>query len=301
MFAAMTAMFIVALAVPQAFGADGILFACAYFVVRFLHIVVYAYASPSVDISAAVKGLIPGVSLASGLLIVAGTQDGIVQAGLWCAALLFDYTAPLWGEQAWTVHPSHFVERYGLIVIIALGESIVAIGLGLAKAPLDAVQLVAAGLGVMLAAALWWAYFDIVAIVAERKLRSLDGIEQAHLARDSYSYLHLPMIAGVVVFSIGVKKTLAHCADPLHDVPAAALCGGAALYLLSLSAFKRRNVGSFNRPRLAAAAALAGLAPVATVLPALVALAVVAVVASALIAFEVTRYAQARERIRHGG
>ena len=301
MFAAMTAMFIVALAVPQAFGADGILFACAYFVVRFLHIVVYAYASPSVDISAAVKGLIPGVSLASGLLIVAGTQDGVVQAGLWCAALLFDYTAPLWGEQAWTVHPSHFVERYGLIVIIALGESIVAIGLGLAKAPLDAVQLVAAGLGVMLAAALWWAYFDIVAIVAERKLRSLEGIEQAHLARDSYSYLHLPLVAGIVLLALGVKKVVGHVDSPLETVPAVALCGGVALYLLAHIAFRFRNVGSVNRQRALVAAICLALIPLALNADAVFALAAITTVCVALIVYEAVHFREARERVRNGG
>ena len=301
MFAAMTAMFIVALAVPNAFGDDGVLFACAYFVVRFLHIVVYAYASPSVDIRAAVKGLIPGVSLASGLLIFAGTQDGVVQASLWCAALLFDYTAPLWGQQAWTVHPSHFVERYGLIVIIALGESIVAIGLGLQDAPLDAAQLVAAALGVMLAASLWWAYFDVIAIVAERKLRSLEGIEQAHLARDSYSYLHLPLIAGIVLLALGVKKAVGHVDSPLDTIPALALCGGVALYFAAHIAFRLRNLGTFNRQRAVAATLCLAVIPIALNVDALVPLAAVTAVCVALVAYEAVHFRAARERVRSGG
>jgi low temperature requirement protein LtrA len=301
MFAAMTAMFIVALAVPGAFGADGLLFACAYLVVRFLHIVVYAYASPTVDIREAVKGLVPGVSIASGLLIVASTQDGAIQAGLWCAALLFDYTAPLWGEQAWTVHPSHFVERYGLIVIIALGESIAAIGFGLAGSELDAAQLAAAAIGLLLAATLWWAYFDVVAIAAERKLRSLEGLQQAHLARDSYSYLHLPMIAGIVLLSFGIKKVVVGVEEPLHSVPAVALCSGAALYLAAHIAFRLRNMGSFNWQRTVAAAICLALIPLALNADALLAVSAVAAVYAILIVYEAIHFREARERLRSGG
>jgi low temperature requirement protein LtrA len=154
--------------------------------------------------------------------------------------------------------------------------------------------------GITVAGALWWAYFDVVAIVAERRLRSAGPDDRVRMARDSYTYLHLPMIAGIIVFAVGVKKTLGDVDGHLHAVSAAALCGGVALYLLALSAFKRRNVGSFNVPRLIAASALAALAPLATALPALLSLALVALAAGGLIAFEVFHYAEARERIRHG-
>ena len=301
MFAAMTAMFIVALAVPGAFGSHALLFAFAYLVVRSLHIVVYAYGSPTVDIRVAVKGLVPGVSIACGLLIVAGTQDGAVQAALWCAALLFDYSAPLWGDQAWAVHPSHFVERYGLIVIIALGESIVAIGLGLSHTSLDAGQLATAAVGVLLAAMLWWAYFDVVAIAAERKLRSLEGIEQAHLARDSYSYLHLPRVAGIVLLAFGVKKVVTGVGDPLETVPGIALCCGVALYLAAQVAFRLRNLGTLNRQRVLAAGACLALIPVALNAGALVTLCALAAVCTALIVYEAIHFREARQRIRHGG
>jgi low temperature requirement protein LtrA len=119
------------------------------------------------------------------------------------------------------------------------------------------------------------------------------------MARDSYTYLHLPMVAGIVVFAVGVKLTLADPSAELDAVPAVALCCGVGLYLLALSAFKRRNIGSFNYPRLVATAVLVGLAPLATVLPALLSLALVAVVVIALIGYEVARYAAARDRIRH--
>ena len=120
------------------------------------------------------------------------------------------------------------------------------------------------------------------------------------MARDSYTYLHLPMITGIVVFAIGARRTLLDVGAHLHPVIAVALCGGLALYLVSLSAFKRRNIGSFNRQRLIAAAALCGLVPLATVVPALAALGLVTTAVCGLIAFEFVRYSEARERIRHG-
>jgi low temperature requirement protein LtrA len=120
------------------------------------------------------------------------------------------------------------------------------------------------------------------------------------MARDSYTYLHLPMVTGIVLLALGIKQTLEAPSADLRTVPAVALCGGVALYLIALSAFKRRNVGSFNRPRLVAAAVLLALIGLATQVSALLSLALVAAVSCALIAYEVVRYAEARDRIRHG-
>lgn len=141
----------------------------------------------------------------------------------------------------------------------------------------------------------------MVSIVAERRLRRAPPRDQVLIARDSYTYLHLPMLAGIIVFAIGVKRTLLQVDAHLQLVPAVALCGGVALYLLALSAFKRRNIGSFNRPRLVVAGLLAGLAPAATAMSALLALGLVTVTVCGLIAFEFFRYAEARDQIRHGG
>jgi low temperature requirement protein LtrA len=165
---------------------------------------------------------------------------------------------------------------------------------------LDAGVIVGVLLGVATASALWWAYFDVVAIVAERRLRRADPRAQVLMARDSYTYLHLPMITGIIVFAIGVKRTLLHVGVHLHPVVAVALCGGLALYLVALSAFKRRNIGSFNRQRLVVAGILACFAPLATTVPALAALGMVTAATCGLIAFEFVRYAEARDRIRHG-
>ena len=302
MFGAMIGMFVAALAAPEAFDRYGVLFGCAYFAVRALHIVIYAFASETVELRQAVKRLAPGVLIGCGLLIAAGTQDGVVQAAFWCAAIAFDWSAPLIvGTRGWEVHSSYFAERYGLIVIIALGESIVAIGVGLSGVALDAGLLIGASLGVVIAASLWWTYFDVVALAAERKLASLSGEEQNALARDSYSYLHFPMIAGIVLLALGVKKAVLHVDQPLEAVTATALCGGVALYLGGQIAFRLRNVRTLSAQRTIAAAACLALIPLATEIDAGFAIAAVAVVVVALTTYEATRFREARERIRAGG
>jgi len=238
---------------------------------------------------------------ASMLIVVAGALDGTAQGLVWAAALAVDYGGLVArGTEGWRVVASHFSERHGLVIIIALGESIVALGVGAEGLGLDAGIIAGALLGVAVAAALWWAYFDFVALIAARVLRQAPPDEQVRIARDSYTYLHLPMVVGIVLFALGVKKTLGHVGDELEAVPAVALCGGVALYLVALSALKRRNIGSFNYPRLVAAAALAVLAPLATAMPALLALGLAAVVACGLIAYETVRYADTRDRVRHG-
>jgi low temperature requirement protein LtrA len=187
---------------------------------------------------------------------------------LWALALAIDYgVALVRGVGGFSVHAGHFVERHGLIIIIALGESIVAIGVGAAGLELNVGVVLAAVLGVVLAAGLWWAYFDQVALAAERRLIRAQGQERAALARDFYSYLHLPMVVGIVLVALGIKKTLAHLGDPLGTIPAVALCGGVALYLLGHNAFRLRDVGSLSVPRLVAAAASLILVPVALRVP----------------------------------
>jgi low temperature requirement protein LtrA len=197
------------------------------------------------------------------------------------------------------VQPAHFAERHGLIIIIALGESIVSLGVGASGLGLGATVIVAALLGVVVAAALWWAYFDVVALAGEQRMQRADPALQARIARDSYTYLHFPMVTGIVLFALGVKESLIAGSHELSAVAAVSLCGGVALYLLALSAFKRRNYGSFNYPRLAGAALLVALVPVAAATRPLIALALVAGVTVALISYETLRYASARDRIRH--
>jgi low temperature requirement protein LtrA len=204
------------------------------------------------------------------------------------------------GAAGWKLVPEHFAERHGLIIIIALGESIVAIGVGAEHAELDAAVVTAAVLGISLSFALWWLYFDVVALVAERRLlNAAEGRERNEIARDSYSYLHFPMVAGIVLLALGLKKTLGQVGDPLEIVPATALLGGTALYLLAHVAFRLRNVHRLSTQRLLCAGVLVALLPVAVELPALATLAILAVALAALIADETVRFAELRERLRH--
>ena len=298
-FGAMAAMFVAALAVPHAFDTDAVLFGLAYFAVRAMHIVLFAEATPHVDVRQAAFRLARTAIPGPALLIVAGFLDGGVQIACWLLALAIDYSGPyIFGVRGFVVSAEHFAERYGLIVIIALGESIVAIGIGAAGLELSATVVIAAVLGLVLACVLWWAYFDVVALVARKKLMEARGHDRARLARDSFSYLHLPMFAGIVLVALGAKKVLAHVDAPLETVPAFALCGGVALYLLSHDAIRYRSVGSVNPRRVLAAVACAALMPVATRVDGVVSLALVAGVCVALIAYETLRFRQTRARIR---
>jgi low temperature requirement protein LtrA len=303
LLAAMGALLIVSLAVPKAFDGDGLVFGVAYLVVRCLHITAYVVVSrDDPTLRSVVWRLASTILPAAIVLVVAGALHGAARGACWALALGIDYGGlALRGVEGWRVEPSHFAERHGLIIIIALGESIVSLGVGAGHLGLGLGVVAGALLGIAVAAALWWAYFDVVAIVGERRLREADPDEQIRMARDSYTYMHLPMVTGIIVFAVGVKRTLEDVGSHLHTVPAVALCGGVALFFLAMSGFRRRNIGGWNRPRLVACALLVGLAPIATAVPALLALGLVAVVACGDIAYEVTAYAEARTRIRHSG
>ncbi|MET0761949.1 MAG: low temperature requirement protein A [Thermoleophilaceae bacterium] len=300
-FGAMAALLVVALCVPEAFGDLGLLFACAYALVRGGQLILFVVASrDDPELRRSVVGLAIGTATGVSLLIAASFADGALQGALWALALLLDMGEPfVFGSEGWKLAPRHFVERHGLIVIIALGESIVAIGAG-AEVGVDAGVVAAAVLGMALAAALWWLYFDIVALVAERRLsHAAHGREQNEIARDSFSYLHFPMIAGIVLVALGLKKTLGDVEEPLKLVPAVATLGGTALYLLAHVAFRWRNVHRFNGARLLCALAMLALIPAATELPALATLAIVTAALAALIAYETAHFAELRERLRH--
>ena len=301
MFSAMAAMLIVSLSIPNAFGDEGVLFGCAYFFVRVMHLVLYVRNTRrdgDDDNLGAILKLAPGLLVGSALLILAGFLDGGAQASVWIVAILIDYGTPLVaGTAEFNIHPGHFAERHGLILIIALGESIVAIGAG-AGFDLNRTEVIIAVMGTAIAASLWWMYFDIVALVAERRLTEAPPGEQAPLARDSYSYLHFPMIAGIVLIALGMKKTLEGVNDPLKDATAVALCGGAALYMAGHIAFRMRNVGTLNRHRTLAAIVLVALIPLATEVDSKFALTAVTVVLVGLTAYEAIRFREARERVR---
>jgi low temperature requirement protein LtrA len=300
-FAAMAAFLIVAICVPRAFDELALDFALAYGAVRAAHIALFMLASrEDAALRKSVTALAMSTAVGVALLVGASALDGLAQAALWALALLLDMGGPyLFGSEGWKLVPGHFAERHGLIIIIALGESIVAIGVG-AHAHLTAGIATAAVLGIALSAALWWTYFDVVALVSARRLiRAPEGRERNELARDSYSYMHFPMVAGIVLVALSLKKTLGHVGDPLDTVPAFALLAGVALYLLGLAAFRFRHVHTINWRRLLLALALCALLPAAVELPALATLALVTALMCALITYETISYGEGRDRVRH--
>jgi len=315
---AMAGLFVVGLAIPEAWqdAAGGlaapIVLAVALSVVRLVHLAVYFVAAagdPGLR-RQLVRTAVP-VTAAAGVLVVGACVGGRAQTALWVLALAIDYVGVYAaGTEGWRLHSAaHFAERHGLIIIIALGESIVSLGVGVAALPLTVAIMVTALLGLAVTVALWWTYFDVVALVAERVLARRQGIERARLARDSYTYLHFPMVAGIIFLALGLKKVMISVADsghhsladPLPALALWALYGGVAAYLLGHLAFRLRNVGSVNWQRLIVAVALlVGAAP-ATHLPALAALAVLAAVLVALISYEAVHFREARRRIRAAG
>jgi low temperature requirement protein LtrA len=303
MLAAMAAMLLVALSVPLAFDHDAALFGVAYLLVRLLHLVLYAIGGKhDPDLLGAVARFTPTAVLGPSLIIAAAFFDGVEQGALWAAALVIDFVGPIFGGgRGWRVSPGHFAERHGLIVIIALGESIVALGVGAGALNLDAGTIVAAVLGIVVISALWWSYFDWFALVGERLLTRVDGVARATLARDLYSYLHLLLVAGIVLFALGLKKTLDDVGHELDTVPALGLCGGLALYFLGHVAMRFRINRSIGRGRATAMLVLAALFPVALAVPALGALALVAAACTGLIVYEVVRFREDRYRIRREG
>jgi low temperature requirement protein LtrA len=308
-FAAMAAMLIASLCVPEAFGNLALAFALAIGVFRTLHIALFVLASPDdPELRRSVVGLAASTAIGVGLLACASLFDGLPQAILWVLALACDMGGPyFFGIEGWRLVPGHFAERHGLIVLIALGESIVAIGAG-AAGHLDLGIVVAAVLGVGVAAGLWWIYFDVVALIsAQRLTQAPAGLVQNALARDSYSYIHLLLVAGIVLVAYGMKTVIGHTSAHLHHVQAFALLGGTATYLLGLVCFRLRHVRTINRQRLALAIALLALFPLATQVPALLGEAFVFVVLWAMIAYELHGYDERRARLRdefsvaHGG
>lgn len=300
-FAAMAALLVLGLCVPHAFDDAALIFALAYAFVRVAHIALFMLASRDDPLfRKAVVGFAISTAIGVGLLVGASFADGLLQGGLWALALALDMGGPyLFSAEGWKLVPQHFAERHGLIVIIAIGESIVAVGVG-ADAKVDLGIVAAATVGTAIAAALWWLYFDIVAIVAARRLADAEpGRVRNEMARDSYSYLHFPMVAGIVLVALGMKKTLGHVEDPLKLVPAAALLGGVAMYLLAHVAFRYRHIHTLNTRRLSLAVVLAAFIPAAVEIPALATLGVLAGALAILIVIETRSYGDARARVRH--
>ncbi len=301
MLASMGSLLIAALAVPTAFGHDAALFGVAYLIVRLLHLALSAVvARGDPGRRGAFSRFAPPAIVAPALLLIAGFVTPDVRIALWAVALVVDYVLPHvigLGRRGWLVAPEHFAERHGLIILIALGESIIAIGVG--AGVLDFATLAGVALSVVIVSAFWWLYFDVAAILVRRSLVIAHGVERVRLARDCYSYLHLPLVAGIVMVAFGLEATLQHPGEPLGTVQAVALSGGAAAYLLGTVALLIRATRNVSVRRTVGAIVLVALVPVAVTVPALVQLGLVAAVCVLLVAWEAVRDRSLRRELRH--
>jgi low temperature requirement protein LtrA len=300
LLAALVLIFIAGLAIPHAFGANSTLFATTYAGVRFIHLALYADASRRGNASwEAIAGFALTVAAGMGLLIAGSFLDGSSRVLLWTAAALIDYAGPAWltrerlrGLQRVAV--AHFAERYGLFVIICLGESIVAIGLAANGGALDSELVLAVGLGLLITVGLWWTYFNRFAATAEERLRDHDDPVLA--AADAYSYLHLLLVAGIIVFAVGMRFAIEAVGEPLSEGARLALCGGVALYLAGHVAFRLRIAGTVDYEKLAAAAAVLVVFALGADLRAWAVAAAVAVVLVILCARETLLYLRSSSR-----
>jgi low temperature requirement protein LtrA len=315
MLAAMAAMFVMALCIPEAFvdapsGLSGpVVLAICYLIFRVMHLLLFWILSQDDrGLRQQVLRFTPSVLGSTALLLIASSFNGWVQTALWVAALAVDYIGTaLGGASGWRLPaPKHFAERHGLIIIVALGESIVAIGVGVAQRPISVAIIVASILGLVLASAMWWAYFDVSALQGEHALSSEPVETRPRLGRNAFSFAHLPLVASIVLTALGIKKVLEYVSDtehhtlvdPLKGVVLAALVGGVALYLLAHVLFKWLTVHHLSVIRLVGAGALLVTMPLVGSLPSLAQLGVVAGVLTVTLVVESVIWAESRHQIR---
>ncbi|MBF6397045.1 low temperature requirement protein A [Nocardia cyriacigeorgica] len=315
-FVAMGGAFIAALTIPEAFddlegGWFGpLVFAIAYLVVRLVHLVMMwlaAEGDPKLR-AQILRWALGSITLGTTLLVVAALTDGRVQLALWLGAIAGDWVWTRFAGTEWRLASAkHYSERYGLIIIVALGESIVSIGIGVAGLPISWPITVASMLGLAISGLLWWAYFDVAALSVEHALAHARGARRIKIAQMCYMYWHFPMIAGIIGLSLGLKKVLYYVgdesthtlSDALYGIPLGAMYGGVALYLVGLVGFKQYATGNLSAARIVTVAVLLALTPVAAALPALASLTMLFAVLAALISWETIRHAGVRDQIRH--
>jgi low temperature requirement protein LtrA len=296
LIALMLGSLVMAIAIPEAFGDRALVFAGAYVAIQVgRHSFLTFVAADRGTLERRRAGAILIWFLAAGALWIAGAlAEGPARTALWLAALAVDYGAPLvtfWvpgrarvAPEAWQVETAHFAERFQLFIIIALGESIVITGATTSDLELDAARMTAFGLAFLGTAALWWLYFNYVARIAQRRLELAEN--RTTLARDAYTYLHVLMVAGVIVSAVGDELVIAHPTEELPGREIAAVVAGPALYLLAHAIFRLRMAGSLSWKRLAGALGCVAAGFVGTFAPALVVAALVVAVLAAVIGAE---------------
>src|SRR5437764_12462 len=281
--------FVLALSIPRAFSSSGLAFGLAYLVVVGVHSTLFARAS-SANVVKAILRLTP-FNLASALVVVAGGAiGGRPQYVLWALAFAFEWLTPVMRKPSgFAIGAAHFVERHGLVLLVAIGESVVAIGIGASHLPVDAALVAVAGLGLALSACLWWLYFGGDDDRAERALGALAPVERAWAALAAFGYWHIPMLLGIVTVAAAERRAFAKPFTALSWPLAALLGGGIAAFLAGDVLFRRAlGIRRLDVRTGAAALAVATLPLGAAVFPAaqigaLVVLLVAAIVVEALL------------------
>jgi low temperature requirement protein LtrA len=301
----MLASLLMAIALPRAFGDGALLFACSYAALQVVrNAFVVSATRPGTGLHGAFARILVWSVAVGGLWIAGALASGAARIALWVAAVAIDYAGPAagywlprWGRSAardWQIESGHFAERFQLFILIALGESIVVTGATASGQTLTAGRLAAIAVAFLGTAALWWLYFDSV---AERAQRRLDRSENpGRIGRDAYTYLHLPLVAGIIAAAVGNEIVIAHPGETLGGAKLLALAGGPVLYLLGHVAFRLRIGGSVSRKRLGAAAAIAAIGALGAMIPALAAATLMTGALVALIVVEMVAWRRGRKR-----
>ncbi len=291
---AMAAMLIAVIALPTAFTTGALVFGLALLAVRLINAGMFIASSSrdEAELASAIRRLAPGLLIGPVLIVAAAFMASPYRELLWIAAAAVDFGSPLLaGTNGLRVVPSYFIERHGAVIIIALGETIIALGAGASESLHHPGVLGAVVLGVLISATLWWTYFGLTA-GAEERMRRTSAADRPRLARDAYSYLHLPLVAGIVFFAVGARVSVEHIGEPLAPLAALALTGGVALFYAAEVAYRWRDHHQLVVDRLLTAAASLLVFPVAISVPAVLSLAILTAIGVLRLAWELWRRPQ---------
>jgi low temperature requirement protein LtrA len=234
----MAAFLVQALTIPRAFDGEGLTFGLAYLAVNFVHLGLFTGATSGATMRS-ILGIAPYNLTTAGLVVLGGALGGGWQYGLWTAAFVAEWVTPkLIDDSGFDLAPAHFVERHGLLILVAIGESVVVVGLGAAALPVSGGVIAVAVLGLALSAALWWCYFAIDQDDVERAF-SAPGRNRAQLAIDAFGYWHLLLLLGVIVIAAAEKEAIGHAFATLDTAHGIGLAGGVAIFLLGIVLFRR--------------------------------------------------------------
>jgi low temperature requirement protein LtrA len=266
LLAAMAALLVVALAVPGAFAGSGATFGMAYLAVVLIHMGLFARSS-QLTVVQAMRGLAPFNLFTALLVLAGGILGGTAETVLWTVAFALEWISPrLTDDSGFVIAAAHFVERHGLVVIVAIGESVVAVGIGAADLPVDGALVAGAVLGLALTAALWWSYFGGDEDAAERALEAAPAQRRPRLALEAFGYCHGPILLGVVLIAAALKHATGHPFDALDRPWALALGGGAAVFLGGEALLRRTLAIGGDRERALAAVVALLTIPIGTAL-----------------------------------